>query len=525
MKKPTCIIVALLLIVGALASCAPASGGTTQASAQTTAPAETQPAETAPAETAPSEAPSNGTDEFVTITSYMRKCVDNSSGEQAVEDEVNQYFRERINAELDIRLIDNVAYEDRIRMMSAAGEEYDLVESSFEANATNRAVANGTLFPLDELLDKYGPSIREKVDPRAWAVTTYGGQIYSIPGQMPWSSPRGFAYRKDLVEKYGFDYTEVKSFKDLEPFFQTIKENEPGVTPFSGDTSWLRNPESIEIADGVIYDEANDKLLIMTDDPVQLGMWREYGEAYAKGYIPSDVLVIQADSLAEMSTGKYAVFGDGGIYDATFAKATGMVGFPCVESLVLVPKIRTASVGTAGTAISSTSKNPERAMMLNDMIWEDSYISNTLAYGIEGQDYQVTKGDVRGPYADVEVVANSGDQQRWAIWHPRLGPLWEQWSSNWNTQEALQQMKYDNENAEASKVLGFIFDPEPVRESVAPISSIISEASLILNAGTQGENVDSYVAELRQRLIAAGVETVLAEAQKQLDAWKADAER
>lgn len=41
----------------------------------------------------------------------------------------------------------------------------------------------------------------------------------------------GWVFKKDLVEKYNFDYKSVQTLKDLEPYLETLKENEPGITP------------------------------------------------------------------------------------------------------------------------------------------------------------------------------------------------------------------------------------------------------------------------------------------------------
>jgi putative aldouronate transport system substrate-binding protein len=198
-----------------------------------------------------------------------------------------------------------------------------------------------------------------------------------------------------------------------------------------------------------------------------------------------------------------------------------MAGFKCYESLYLYPLISTNSLFGATNAISATSSHPERVMMLLDLIWEDRYLSNTIAYGVEGLNYTVVSGDLFDPSVDTVVEAKSGDEQTWAIWHNAVGPLWDQWSSNWNTTAALAQMQENNKNAPSSKILGFLFDPEPVKQEVAQFNAIMAEAFPILHSGS-APDVDAYLAESLQKIQSAGGDKIKAEIERQIGAWKAD---
>ncbi|HZJ56617.1 MAG TPA: DUF3502 domain-containing protein, partial [Clostridia bacterium] len=163
---------------------------------------------------------------------------------------------------------------------------------------------------------------------------------------------------------------------------------------------------------------------------------------------------------------------------------------------------------------------PERAMMVLDLFWADRYLSNTMAYGVEGKNYEVISGDIHDPAVDTVVEAKSGDEQTWAIWHNWVGPLWDQWSSNWNTTEALQKMQDDNDNSEASKLLGFLFDPEPVKQEIAQLNAIWIEAGPILGSGSVPD-LDKYLEELRQRMDNADGQKVIQEVERQIEEWKA----
>jgi putative aldouronate transport system substrate-binding protein len=154
------------------------------------------------------------------------------------------------------------------------------------------------------------------------------------------------------------------------------------------------------------------------------------------------------------------------------------------------------------------------------LIWQDRFLSNTLAYGLEGQNYSVVSGDTHDPKDDPVIEAFSGEQQTWAIWHNWVGPLWEQWSSNWNKTAALQEMRNNNLNAPISYLAGFTFDPEPVKQEVAQVTAICDEIEPILNSGS-APNVESFVRDSRARLVAAGAERIIEEIKSQIAAWEA----
>jgi putative aldouronate transport system substrate-binding protein len=460
-----------------------------------------------------------GIEDFVNISWYMRKPIDNVKDQEAVEAEANKIIKEQLNANLKFNLIDVASWDDKMKLMSAAGESYDLVFTSGWTNRIDLNVQKGAFLPLDDLLEKYGQDILEKVDPRAWKAVTFNGQIMGVPAQTPYSQPMAYVFKKELVDKYQFNYKEVKSLQDLEPFLETIKENEPGIIPLlavgSATMPGLLSFDYTNITNGVLYDEKNDAVIPFYDVEENMNNYRTLNDYYKKGYVAKDA-AIKTDWMAEAKSGKYAVQRDSGGYTEDGSKSTGVLGFPTAEALAGYPLIQTGSMSGAVTAISKTSKNPERAMMLLNLIWKDKTLSNTLAYGIEGKNYTVKSGKGTD---NPTIEANSGAAQTWAIWHNWLGPLWDQWDSNWNSTEALEVMRKNNDTAETSKLLGFIFNPDPVKLEVAQVNAVFTEVNPILNSGSM-QDFDQYIEECKQKLKNAGIDKLQAEVQKQIDEWK-----
>ncbi|PAE14653.1 hypothetical protein CHH91_18235, partial [Virgibacillus sp. 7505] len=59
-----------------------------------------------------------------------------------------------------------------------------------------------------------------------------------IPANKEIGQQRVFVFNGNLVEKYGFDTSQVSSYEDLEPMLAEIKENEPQITPFPASSTF-----------------------------------------------------------------------------------------------------------------------------------------------------------------------------------------------------------------------------------------------------------------------------------------------
>ena len=288
----------------------------------------------------------------------------------------------------------------------------------------------------------------------------------------------GFVFKAELVDKYKFDSKSVKTVQDLEPFFAKLKANEPGITPFLAQGGLLQRLDNIDtIVSSISYDIGTNTVASKYDDKAMVTNWKTMVDYLNKGYIAKDRISV-TDEISEIKTGKYAVMIDPGAFDPTGEKSTKAYGFKTYESLFTSSLLGTAKVTAVGSGISATSKNPERAMMFQNLLYKDKEFSNHVAYGVEGQDYTV----VSGKGTDKPVVKTS-DNMKWAIWKCWVDPLWEQWGSNWNSYEALDFMKKGTDAAPISPISGFTFNSEPVKKELAQIASIEGPATKILTFG------------------------------------------
>ena len=453
-------------------------------------------------------------DSVVEISWYMPKAIDNVSDQELVEAEANKILMEKLGVKLKFHLIDAGNYDQKMNAIISSGESYDICFTTSYTNDYLNNVKRNAFLNIKDILDEHGQDILAKVDNRVLEAITQNGEIYAIPSQIPLTSQVSRVLKKDLVEKYNFDYKNAITLRELEPFLAQVKENESGITPILSLYGPILEDYNDDSIAGLRYSEIDKKFVKYYDIPEVIEEYRTRNDFYNKGYYAADAATVKAGTAAAKS-GKYAVLPSTGYYTEDGSKAEASYGFPCAETYLETGVITTPGVMVAMNAIGVNSKHPVEAIKLLNLIWKDPDLSNLLAYGIEGIHYVVDETNTE----EKSVIPKTGKEQTWAIWHNFIGPLWDQWDSPWNRTEALEEMQRINDEAEVSGVFGFIFDTDPVKTEIALISSVIQEISPILGTGSMPD-FDEFMVKARQKLTEAGIDKVLEEANRQLEEWK-----
>ncbi|MFD0717094.1 DUF3502 domain-containing protein [Paenibacillus sp. GCM10027626] len=458
----------------------------------------------------PSPAPGSNAEksdngEFVTLTWYMTAPLDPRPNEEKVMAYLNGVLKEKLNVNLVFKFIDGATYVQKMKVASAAGEEFDIF-TDLNQLGFSQNVSTGMAMEIDDLLAKYGQNIMSKVPGQAWQAVTFNGKKYGITNPSAWVSSYNIALRQDIVDKYDIDYASIHSYEQLEPILKMLKEKEPNLIPFLGNFAMPNTMDTVSPMIG--YDNLDGQWKSMLDNPEWLKLQKLQHDWYNKGYIPKKQVT---DYIAEFKSGRYAGT-TYHIYDASFAKVSTDLATPMVSTpLDFTHYVTGSTIRSAVNYISTTSKHPERAMMLLDLLYKDKDLFNRFCYGLEGDDWEY----VSGKGTDNPTIKTK-DKLEWAIWHPFIGSLWDQWPSNWNSQEVLNGLLEANEKSQYSPFVGFTFDSTPVKKEMAQIDAIFPEIATLYMAN----DLDAKIAEYKEKVNRAGLDTVLAEIKKQVELWK-----
>ena len=182
----------------------------------------------------------------------------------------------------------------------------------------------------------------------------------------------------------------------MEPLFKTIKENEPGITPFI--TTGGASPSAM-ILDYGYYDMLGEgpgeltrsgtglKVINKIEDPKYMEYAALMRKWYLAGYINKDAATLQ-DIGKSLGAGK-AFAQTGSFKPGSNLDNSRTQGTELVEIQLAAPFTSTTDATSAVLAISRTSKDPERAMMFVNLLYTDKEIMNLLINGIEGKHYVV----------------------------------------------------------------------------------------------------------------------------------------
>lgn len=423
-----------------------------------------------------------------------------------VMDEVNKITEEKIGAKIDMVFIDSGAYTEKMNMKLATKEYFDVCFTSSWLNPYDKGVNNNAYYPLTKLIDEYAPKLKDEMPDYWWEAVKRNDEIYAVPNQQVASTTIAFTMNKNWADKYNVDIDSIKTANDIEPFLETVKQNEPDYFPMRPyGNYWVKNYEAITSVVGLDKRESGKLKAIYNWDAegYTYGL-QKLREWFEKGYFRSDVGSVLDDS-SDFYGNKYIVTGTG-----------WKPGFEATQSAVLGGEHVTMKIGNPivtgdsliGTmySVSAYSNYPEKAIEYIELVNTDKDLYNLLCYGVEGKHYDWVddnhiKMNENGGYY-VNSSWEFGNQFNAYLLEGQEDNIWE-------------ETKAFNDSAEKSKLLGFVVDTSNIQTEITQISTVQSEYKNMLNNGSLDwkENFEEY----KKKMMAAGAENVLNEVQRQLD--------
>ncbi|WP_424768186.1 ABC transporter substrate-binding protein [Paenibacillus sp. sgz302251] len=431
-----------------------------------------------------------------------------------VQEEISKITKEKINATVKLMPIDIGAWVQQVNLLLAGNEPLDLLVTSSFFNFSSQ-VAKGQLLPIDELVEKHGPTIKDTMELAIFNATKVGGKSYGVPSVRDTAADQGIIARKDLMDKHGLTFDNVKAYADLDPIFQKIKDNEPGIYPLVQRSQALGI--AFEIARGYI-DTLGDTpgvLIIDNQDLKVVNLYEQqmYKDAlqlarrwYQAGYIMPDAATTQEGNNSLVKAGKGFSYLSN-MKPGFEAQEKTLNGYEMVAARLTNP-ISTSDAGTGFMmSIPKNTQDPDRAAQLLNLLYTDKDIANLIANGIEGKHYvDAGNGQIKAPEGGSNYVFN-----QWQVGNNALAKVWEG-----TAPDIWEQTKVFNKSATFSKALGFSFDSSPVKTEVAAVANVNNQYKAGLESGTiDPAKLDEFISKLK----AAGLDKIIAEKQKQLDQW------
>ena len=315
-----------------------------------------------------------------------------------------------------------------------------------------------------------------------------------------------------IVQKYNIDMDSIKDFATLDPIIHTIKEGEgksvypihlsQGAT-FNGFFNGYDGLTAGVAVMGVKYDDESRKVVnLLEQDDV-----KENLNYLHKWYVDG---IINPDANVVTDAGKGAIFSTGQGWPAaaeSWAFGQGIEKYDVTK--VFGPLYTTETIQGSMNAVSANSNYKAEALKVLQLMNTDAKFRNMCAFGTEGNFMQ---------YEEDGTVTKLRDDWVWPTY--TQGTFFILATQSDGDPDAWKQVKEQNEAATSSTCLGFVFDPEPVQNEIANVNTAWEKYNNDLLTGAI--DPETTVPTIIDELNAAGLQTVIDEAQKQLDAFFAE---
>ncbi|MGT2777888.1 ABC transporter substrate-binding protein [Streptococcus iniae] len=426
----------------------------------------------------------------------------------------NKIIEKETGAHLDIKFINWGDYNDKMAIMTSSGEQYDIAFSyNYAINAQKGAYAD-----LTDLYKKEGKALYDILDPAYIKGNKVNGKIYAVPVIGNIANQQMFSFNKELVDKYHFDISSVKTYEDLEPMLAVIKEKEPKVTPMAY-TKGTKVSDNFDYILGDIMPFAVDlegdptKIVNQYEVPHFQKHLKTVHNYYKAGYIPSDVAT--SDAEFKLSVPNWFVHKETqGPADLGDSLLTTVAGFPIVSRPLTNAYKTSGSVQAANFVISSTSKNKAKAMEVLTLLNTNKELLNGLVFGPEGTNWE----KVPGKKDTIKLLKGYSNDTRMPAWNTGNSQLLYR-TENVTDADVAQSEKVLKEAVE-SPALGFSFNTDPVKTEITRLQNIMNQYNASIHTGTV--DPDKSIPELMDLLNKEEAYTkVMKEMQKQYDAFLA----
>jgi putative aldouronate transport system substrate-binding protein len=334
-----------------------------------------------------------------------------------------------------------------------------------------------------------------------------------------------------MLEKYGISVDENRKYTlaDVEAIFEKVKAGEgPNfycTIPWTTEAAPL-NHSYIEydgsLACGVLmlnrsFTDLTIYNLFETEE------YKQYAQMMyrwaQKGYISPDAAVTSEFTDTLMRSGKYLGefywHNPKNLYELSSNVGMSMSSMKLLDSYAL----NTSNEGVSWH-VPVTSANPAKAVQALNYILQHKEAAWLIQFGLEGRTYEVVED---GPDGTV-IKYLSEDTSTLPYYNPYglWGNILEQptvYPTPANINKLMKEIDATIPKSRYSPSMGYIFVQEPVTTEIAAVNTVIAQYTPGFNSGAL--NPDTALPEFISALKAAGIDKIIAENQRQIDAWAA----
>lgn len=432
-----------------------------------------------------------------------------------ISEAASKITEEKFNTKVELTRVGFGSYDQQVNLTLASSEKLDLMYE-YCGNVTS-AISSGQIVPITDYLDSYGSDMKSQISDSDWKCVTFNGDIYGVPANKEKATGWGFAMNKEMADATGIDYSSIKTEEELEPLLEKVKEMYPDVYPIvsnNGSMSLMTDQDDLGGDIGSLESASGDNTTVINyygTDEYMNEMKLRYDWAQ-KGLIMPDASTSTENANSLIGAGK----GFGRFTNTKPGIEKEMekeVGKEVVVLEMVKPYTTTTRVDIVWY-VPHNSEKPERAVQVLNEIYTNPDLANLFINGLEGKHYEFVdkeKGIVN--YPEGVNASNTGyTSLPWAWPNETISYIWEGLES-----DIWDQIQEFNKDATVSPAKGFAWDNTEVQNEVTACANVVAKYGPALECGSL--DPETTIPKFLDELKAAGADTIIAEKQKQLDAW------
>ncbi|WP_051314593.1 extracellular solute-binding protein [Alteribacter aurantiacus] len=356
------------------------------------------------------------------------------------EDIYVKKLEEMANVDLDIELIPHENYDEHLMLLFASGDLPDLLQTrGINYAEVSPAIDAGALMPLNDLIEEYGPNLKEHVPQESWdsARVSDDGVIFGIPDENPLQNSTVTYVRQDWLDNLGLDVpTTVDEYIEM---LRAFKYDDPNGT---GEEDTIPMSARPNFAFGTHFFGAYDVIPSgwrYEDGQLVPNFIREgtkdalevYKLLYEEGLIDNEFMVQTGqDWDSKIDSGSVGMFAHS-IIGVTSWDQRLQENVPEGEYVVIPAPVGPSGEPGGVTNLGSTvadwvwvipqgTENPEEIIGFLDWFYGDGYGDDFFTFGIEGENYTREDGEINYNYPETNEEA--GAQYMHQGWLHFTGP-------------------------------------------------------------------------------------------------------
>lgn len=417
---------------------------------------------------------------------------------------LDSYLEEKIGVHLDVEVIPWGDWNSRRSVIVNTNEPYDILFTDFTTYVSD--INLGAFCDITELVKTASPDLYGMIPEDYWKAAEVNGKVYAVPTLKDSSMTQYFIWDKAMLDQYEIDPSDMHTLDSMTEALKKIQEGE-NVPSFilsnNGLISMLNIYDQMSTglpAVGVRYDDQEGKVVATMEQDDIMQQLATLHEWYQEGIVNADAATHPEDNAA-----KPCSVGQGWSLAAKTTWGPNM-GIEAQAVQWYETIVSNDTVRGSLSCISASSKHPEKALQLLELVNTDSYVRDALYYGLEGENFAYT--------ADKRVKKLN---EEWSMAGYTQGTFFNVTQLEGEEVNQWEEVKELNENAKPSVLLGFTFDSAEVTDELANCTEIYQRYKSEILTGTKdpAQEVPAMMEEMR----AAGFDKIVEAAQKQVDAF------